>query len=306
MPSPRFSILFVVLAGVLFGTAGTAQALGPAGTTPMAVGILRIQVGAIALLAAMPLIRRSPRSLLRLWRTPAMLGSALGAAVYQTMFFGGVERAGVALGTLVAVGSEPVFAGILGWIAMRHRPTRGWLVVTAVSLVGLGLRSAGSGLGEPGSEVGLGLLMALGAGLCIALYNVAAKVQLERGVTTLEVTSGSFVLGGLLLLPLLVREPLGWVTQPDGLLLVLYLGIATMAVANLLLTRGIHGLKPGPTATLMLTDPVVATVLGILVLGETLSPVAGVGVLLVLAGLVAQGVLEARATPDQEDPIPVL
>ncbi len=46
--------------------------------------------------------------------------------------------------------------------------------------------------------------------------------------------------------------------------------------------------------------------LGVLVLGEALTPVAALGVLLVLAGLVAQGVLEARSTPDAEEPVPVL
>ena len=58
-----------------------------------------------------------------------------------------------------------------------------------------------------------------------------------------------------------------------GLCLVAYLGVATMAIANVLLTRGIHGLPPGPVATLMLTDPVVATVLGVVVLGESLGSV---------------------------------
>jgi DME family drug/metabolite transporter len=306
MPSPRIAILLVVVAGVLFGTAGTAQALGPDGTSPLAVGILRIVIGAIALLIAMPLLGRSPGGLFRLWRTRAMLVTALGAAVYQPLFFGGVERAGVALGTLLAVGSEPVFAGILGWVALRHRPTRGWLLATGVCVVGLVLRSVGSGAGTLGPEAAIGLLMAFGAGICSALYSVFAKVQLERGTPALEIATGSFVLGGVLLLPLLLGQPLAWVTTPSGILLVLYLGVATMAVANVLLTRGIHGLRPGPAATLMLTDPVVATALGVLILGEALSPVAAIGVLLVLAGLVAQGVLEARSTPDAEEPVPVL
>ena len=86
----------------------------------------------------------------------------------------------------------------------------------------------------------------------------------------------------------------------------MYLGVATMAVANVLLTRGIHGLTPGPAATLMLTDPLVATVLGVVVLGEALAAVAAVGVVLVLAGLLLQGVVLARATPDGLEPAPVL
>jgi len=306
MATARVSILLVVAAGILFGTAGTAQALGPSATTPVGVGILRIQVGAVALLLAMPMLGRSPRRLVALWRTPAMLVTAACAAVYQLCFFWGVAQVGVALGTLLAVGSEPAFAGLLGWVALGHRPTRGWLLATIVCVVGLLLRFAGSGVGDAGSASGLGVVLALGAGLCSAGYTVAAKVQLERGVTALEVPAGSFVLGGLLLLPLLLGQPLAWVVEPSGLALALYLGVATMAIANVLLTRGIHGLAPGPTATLMLTDPVVATLLGVVVLGEALPPLAAVGVALVLGGLVLQGVIVARDQPGDMEPVPVL
>ena len=302
MPQTRSSILLVVAAGILFGTAGTAQALGPAGTTPVGVGVLRIQVGAVALLLAMPFLGHDPRRLLTLWRSPAMLVTAVTAALYQPLFFGAVSQVGVALGTLVAVGSEPVLAGLLGWVVLRHRPTASWIGVTVIAVAGLVLLSA-DGLGGGTAP---GLVLALGSGLCSAFYTVAAKIQLDRGVTALEVPTGSFVLGGILLLPLLVGQPLDWVTQPSGIALVLYLGIATMAVANTLLTRGIHGLRPGPVATLMLTDPLVATILGVVILGEALAPLAAVGVVLVFTGLLLQGIVLARETPGLEEPAPVL
>ena len=298
----RISTLLVVAAGILFGTAGTAQAIGPADAAPVAVGILRIQVGAIALLLAMPLLGARRGRLLELWRRPPILVTAVCAALYQPLFFGAVSQVGVALGTLVAVGSEPVFAGVVGWIVLRHRPSIGWLAATAIAVTGLVVRSWGALDGATAE----GLLLALGAGLCSAGYTVAAKHQLDRDVTAIEVPSASFVLGGLLLIPLLAGQPLGWVATPGGAALVLYLGIATMAVANVLLTRGIHGLPPGPVATLMLTDPVVATLLGVVVLGETVTPVAAVGVALVLAGLVLQGIVIARAEPRDLEPAPVL
>lgn len=306
MAGTRISILLVVAAGVLFGTAGTAQALGPVDATPVGVGVLRIQVGALALLVAMPLLRQSPRGLLRLWRTPAMLVTATTAAAYQLLFFAGVSQTGVALGTLLAVGSEPVFAGIVAWVVLGHRPTPGWLLATLVSVVGLALRSSGSLDGGPETGSAVGLVLALGAGLCSAGYTVAAKLQLDRGVTALEVPAGSFALGGLFLVPVLATQPLEWVWQPSGLALVLYLGVATMAIANTLLARGIHGLTPGPVATLMLVDPVVATVLGVVVLGEGLQPVAALGVVLVLAGILLQGVMLARQDPGETEPVPVL
>jgi len=175
-------------------------------------------------------------------------------------------------------------------------------VATSVAVAGLVLRSAGQLEGGNAH----GLLLALGAGLCSACYTVAAKHQLDRDATAIEVPAASFALGGLLLVPLLVGQPLAWVASPGGAALVLYLGVATMAVANVLLARGIHGLPPGPTATLMLTDPVVATLLGIVVLGEAITPVAALGVVLVLAGLVLQGLAVARAEPADLEPAPVL
>ena len=303
MPASRLPVVFVVAAGALFGTAGTALALGPDGTTPLSVGILRIVVGAVALLVAMPLMGTSPRGLLRLWRSPAMLVTAATAASYQLFFFAGVSRVGVALGTLVAVGSAPLLAGLVGWVVLGHRPTGGWVLATTVCLAGLALLTAP---GLSGGGDASGLLLALGAAACIAAYNVAAKLQLDRGVSDLEVPAGSFVLGGILLLPILVTQPLAWVAAPGGLALVVYLGVATMALANVLLTRGIQHLRSGPVTTLMLTDPAVATVLGVVVLGETLAPVSVVGVGVIFAGLFLQGVLVARAAPSEAEPIPLL
>ncbi len=208
----------------------------------------------------------------------------------------------MALGTLVAVGSAPLFAGLVGWAVLRHRPSLGWLVATLVCLVGLGLLTAPGLTG--GSATGFAL--ALGAGLCIAGYNVAARIQLDRGVGALEVPTGSFVLGGALLLPLLATQPLAWISTPSGAAMALYLGVATMGLANVLLTRGMRTLTPGPATTLMLTDPVVATVLGVVVLGETLAVVEVIGVLVILAGLFLQGVLASRSAPEESEPVPVL
>ncbi|MCU0262547.1 MAG: EamA family transporter [Candidatus Nanopelagicales bacterium] len=302
MPATRMPVLMVVAAGALFGTAGTAQALGPTGSTPLGVGILRIVVGAAALVTAMHLLGASPRRVIRLWRTPAMLVTASTAGAYQLFFFAGVSRTGVALGTLVAVGSAPLFAGLVGWIALRHRPTAGWVVATVVCLVGLGLLMA------PGLTTGsaVGFLLAVGAGMCTAAYNVAARIQLDRGVGALEVPTGSFVLGGALMLPLLLTQPLGWLATPSGAAMALYLGVATMGVANVLLTRGMRTLAPAPATTLTLTDPVVATLLGVIVLGESLLGVELLGVLVILTGLFLQGALASRGSSDQPEPVPVL
>jgi drug/metabolite transporter, DME family len=72
-------------------------------------------------------------------------------------------------------------------------------------------------------------------------------------------------------------------------LLALYLGLVTTTLAYLLFVRGLAVLPAGPVTTLMLAEPVVATTLGIVVLGERLSALGAVGAGLVLVGLMVQG-----------------
>jgi DME family drug/metabolite transporter len=287
------SIASVVLAGVLFGTAGTAGALGPAGTTPQGVGALRLIIGAIALLLVLSAMGTRPPHVLRLWRSPWVIAAAAGAALYQPTFFGAVDDVGVGTATLLAVGSAPIFAGVLGWGVLGLRPTGGWVVATVICIVGPVLRSSDELVGASGGSVGL--LLALGAGLASATWTVAAKHEYDRGANALELPAATFTLGGLFLLPMLIGQPLDWLAQPSGLALALYLGVATMAIANVVLSVGLGTLSPGPVTTLMLTDPLVATLLGVAVLGESLGAAEWLGVALVSAGLVLQTVALARA-----------
>jgi DME family drug/metabolite transporter len=291
-PSAAGPVLAVLAAAALFGTTGTAQALGPSGTTPLGVGATRIVVGGLGLLAILPAVGGSRRAALSLWRTRWGLLAGLMTAVYQCLFFGGVHLAGVALGTLVTIGSGPVFTGLLSWLLLRDRPALSWIVATAVCVVGLALL-IGSGSSAPGAD-GRGLLLALGAGLGYAVYTVGAKHLISAGHRSDDVMTAAFLLGGLVLVPLLLTQPLAWLATPSGLAMALWLGLATTTLAYVLFGRGLHHLPAGPVTTLVLAEPVIATFLGVVVLGETLAPLGWVGAALVLAGLALQGVVSAR------------
>lgn len=295
-------VALVLAAGALFGTAGTAAHFGPEGASSASVGFMRLSLGALALFATMPLVGGRWRNLPGLWRRPAIWVMAVGAAAYQPFFFGAVERSGVALSTLVTVGIGPVYAGLLGWAFLRHRPTRGWAMATLVAVLGLVLLSWGE------IRVGdvVGLLMALAAGLGAASYVVAAKHELDRGGHSVELPGAAYLLGSVLLLPIVVREPFAWLGSPSGLALAVYLGVVTMALANVFAVLGMRGMSPGPASTLLLADPLTATVLGVVVLGETLAPLAVVGLVLVLVGLVLQAYALRPSRPGAEEPTPVL
>jgi len=298
----RRAVLAVLGAAVLFGTTGTAQALGPSGTTPLGVGSARIVIGGAGLLAVLPWVGGRRGDAVALWRTRWGLLAGVTTAVYQVCFFAAVHRAGVALGTLVTIGSGPVIAGLLSWVLLKDRPRSSWAVATGVCVLGLALL-IGSGATQPDVDPG-GLLLALASSTGYALYTVAAKRLMNGGHRSDEVMAAAFGLGGLLLAPVLLTQPLAWLGSGSGLAMALWLGLATTTAAYVLFGRGLRHLPAGPVTTLVLAEPVVATVLGVLVLGEHLAVLGWLGAVLVLAGLALQGVASTRASrsPDGVGP----
>jgi len=282
----------VIGAAVLFGTTGTAQALGPDGTTPLGVGAARLLIGGTTLLLALPLLGGQLARALALWRSPLGLAAGSCTALYQVCFFAAVQQAGVAVGTLVTIGSGPVFAGLLAMVALKETATRSWLAATGLCVLGLSLLSAGAGEASGGGAVGL--LLALGAGAAYAAYTVASKHLIARGDASATVMGSAFGLGGFLLVPVLLTQPLGWLRDPAGIAVAAYLGLIATGLAYVLFGRGLAVLPAGPVTTLVLAEPLVATVLGATVLGERLTPLGLAGAAAVLAGLVLQGVAASR------------
>src|SRR3954453_18104788 len=116
MPA-RFQVL---LAALCFGTTGTAQALGPDGLAPAGVGAARILVGG-GLLAAVAVLAGG--ALCALPRPPVLAAPA-GVAAYQLCFFAAVADTGVAVGTIVELGSAPPTAGAYEKELESCTPTR--------------------------------------------------------------------------------------------------------------------------------------------------------------------------------------
>jgi len=267
--------LQVLLAAVCFGTTGTAQAIGPA-TSPVAVGAARIVIGgALLVLIARGLHVTLPR------RSVTAAGIAVGVCVYQLSFFAAVNLTGVAVGTVVAIGTGPAAAGALGRVVNGERLTGRWALATVCAAAGVVLLAGdGGGTVEPA-----GIALAITAGLGYATCTVLSKRLIAAGSAPEGVMAAGFGGAAVLLVPVLALAGPGFLTSAGGLGLAVYLGAIPTALAYVLFSRGLRSLTSGETATLVLAEPLTAAALGIVALGEQPSVAAGIGAGLVLAGL---------------------
>ena len=281
----------MLLAALCFGTTGTAQALGPDGASPLTVGAARVALGAALLLPAIRLASSTEN--VRLARAPLAAGG-VGVAGYQLCFFAAVHDTGVAVGTVVALGSAPAFAGLGAWLVDRTRPRSAWAVATGLAATGVALMALGGATAEVSVR---GVVLALGAGASYAVFTLASKRLLNDGAAVERVMAAVFTVGAVLLLPVLVLGDIAWLARAEGLAMTLWLGAVPTALAYILFARGLRLLPAGEVATLTLAEPLTATALGAIVLGERPRALALGGIDLVLVGLAVLAVRGRRGDP---------
>src|SRR3954467_6776066 len=222
----------VLLAAVCFGTTGTAQALGPA-ASPGAVGAARIVLGGTLLVVIARVMGiRVPRI------DATVLGIAVAIAIYQLSFFAAVKLTGVAVGTVVAIGTGPAAAGALGRLVNGERLTRRWALATACAAAGVVLLAGdGGGTVDPG-----GIALAVVAGVGYATCTVLSKRLLLRGVAPEGVMAAGFGGAAVLLVPVLLVAGPDFLAGAGGIGLALYLGAIPTALAYVLFSRGLRAL----------------------------------------------------------------
>jgi drug/metabolite transporter, DME family len=268
--------LFILLAAMLWGTTGTVQALAPEGVHPIAIGAVRLAIGGLFLL-----LLSLGKIHWRGWPVKGTVTAALCMALYQPFFFSAVSLTGIAIGTVIAIGSAPVIAGLLEWGIKRKVPQASWWTSTALAIAGCLLLfiNRGSVVADP-----RGILLALGAGASFAGYTMISGTLVNRR-ETLPVVAVVFMLGAIFLTPFLFLYDLSWLMEVRGAGVALHLGVVATGLAYLLFARGLVKVPASTAVTLSLAEPLTATMLGVFLIGESLDALSWLGVGLLLLGI---------------------
>jgi drug/metabolite transporter, DME family len=289
-PTPATStrgFLLVVLAALCWGTSGVCADVVArrTGLDPLDIAWHRMAVGAAVLLAAHLAARRraaAPALLPRAARGRLLLVGA-GLAAYQCAFFAAVPAAGVSIATLVALGLAPLLVAVGTTVLGHGRPDRATTVALGVALAGLVLLVGVSAGGDAGDAVLLGALSAVGCAVAYAGV-VIASAGVPDGVPT---TTAGFTIGAVLLTGVGLVAGLDLTGDPLSLALLLYLGTVPSALAYGLFFAGVRVVPAAVASIVTLLEPLTATALATVLLGERLSPAALAGGALMLGAVTA-------------------
>jgi len=273
------------LAAVLLGASVVAVRVAVREVPPLSLAVLRFGQGwlllAVALLAFAPGQLRVARRRLPLL---ALLGAVFFAA-FPVTFNTGLRFTEASRGALM-LATMPIWSAVLGRV-VGERLGRRQLAGVGLSVLGIGLAFA-----EPGWTGGRGAALAgdgllLVTGLLGAVYGLLAKRALAVDAPA-TVTSYAMLFGTLLLLPAALVEGLvPALGRLDGRLLavVAFLGVPGGAIAFLLWTWALSRLTPTRVAVYVNLNPIVAAVLGVLLLAERRSGLFLLGFVAVVGGV---------------------
>ncbi|GAB2890935.1 EamA family transporter [Streptomyces deserti] len=301
-------LLYLIVAGAAWGTAGAAASLvyRASDMGPVALSFWRCAAGLVLLLAARLLRPRGRTAAAEPLRRRALRAgvTGLGLAVFQTAYFAAVESTGLAVATVVTLGAGPVLIALGARLTLGERLGRGGAAAVAGALAGLAVLVLGGG-GATVRPWGVGLALLSAAGYSVMTL-LTRRWGRDGGADAAATSVGAFAVTSLCLLPFALAEGLvPHTTEPVLLLwLLAYVAAIPTALAYGLYFAGAAVVRSATVSVIMLLEPVSAAVLAVVLLGEHLTAATVAGTLLMLGSVAGLAVAEARgARPRKEEPV---
>lgn len=294
----------VFIAATLWGTTGTAATFAP-DLSPLAIGAMAMGGGGLlqGLIAARAILRQR-QQIAHHWSD--LLTGALAVALYPLAFYASMRFAGVAVGTVISIGSAPLLSALIEYRLDGLRLTRQWSYGAAIGVAGMALLILAERnvyhTGTEGHAI-TGILLGLIAGFTYAFYSWSARRLMQKGIVPRAAMGATFSAGGVLLMPVLLMTgtPLlhSWINVGVGM----YMALVPMFIGYICYGIGLARIRASTATTITLFEPVVATVLAVMLVGEKLSAEGWLGISLIVTCLVVitipSGTLPLRPAPNR-------
>lgn len=280
--TPRGAAASILAAAALWGIIGVwNRRLMAGGLSPYSIVVVRNCGGLVLLTAVMAL---QDRSVFRVERQHLkyFFGTGVVSVVLFTVcYFSCQEICSLAVASILLY-TAPAIVVVLSALLWREPVTKKKLLALGLTLVGCAL-VCGVFSGAL-TVTGGGIALGLGAGFFYALYSIFGRYALAH-YGPMTVTVWTFVFAGVASLVLVRPAELAALAQPSMALTAVGLVVCSTVLPYILYTRGLARVEAGKASILASLEPVVASVAGVVLFGEPMSPLTAAGIVCVLAGV---------------------
>jgi drug/metabolite transporter (DMT)-like permease len=293
--SDRLAYIYVLLGAALWGIIGLfIDELSQAGFTALQIVTLRV-VSAAVMLVLFLLITDPKLLKIELKDSFSFIGTGIFSIVFfNWCYFTAIEEVSLSVAVILLY-TGPAFVAILSRIFFKEPMTNRKLGALAFTLVGCALVIRVIPLSDQHISW-FGVLVGLGSGFGYALYSIFGKYALKK-YQALTVITYTFIFASVVLLPVSgITIKAEQLASSHVWIQILGLGFFPTALAYMLYTTGLSMIESSRASITATVEPVVATLLGVLVFDDVLTGYQIFGILLVLTAVVLIQLKKRRAS----------
>ena len=296
--------LMVLAAGTLWGTIGLfATILNNRGMEPFPLAFYRLLFASILLIPVM-LVQGKGLSLFRISKSgliSCFLVGLVSQAIYNLCYMNAIEQGGMATASVLLY-TAPVFVAIMSRVFFKEPLTKNVIIAIFVNICGCVLTVTGGNFTEVNLSV-FGIVMGVAAGFTYGTLPVLSRL----GADDEDPYTSSFygLAFGAVALFFMVRP---WRPEVTGItdyrmvLALIGFGIIPSALAYIIYFGGLGKIKETSIVPILASvETVAASIIGLIVFHQMLSPVKILGIALVFGSIVIMNLGKSTASEQTAD-----
>ncbi|MBO7208317.1 MAG: EamA family transporter [Clostridia bacterium] len=280
----KTGFIYIILAGLFWGTSGIfVEYLAPYGFSSPQMTFVRAIVSFVCMFLYI-LIR--DRSLFKTNAKELLLFMGSGLAFYftATCYFLSMQLTSVST-AVVLMYTAPIFVMIYSVTFLGEKLSKTKLVALVAMIAGCGFVSGIIG----GLEFNtLGIFVGFMSGISYAVYNIFTKIQMQKGINPVKANLYCFLFS--VIASLFMSEPFRIpeiiISSPAvTFCLCIGMGIVSCILPYFLYSTALKYIPAGTASSLAIIEPMSATLLSVIILGEQISLYQVAGIVLIIVAV---------------------
>ncbi len=284
----NLGFFYIILASALWGTSGIfVKYLAPYGITSVQMTLVRGLVsfacmGVFVILSDRKLFKTNLKEIL-LFAGAGISFFITASCYYQSMQLTSVSTA------VVLMYTAPIFVMIYSVLFLSEKLS----FMKALAVFGMILGCVFiSGIIGGFKADGMGIFIGFLSGIAYASYNIITKIEMNKGISPIKSNLYCFLFSTVI--GLLVANPaelIACISLNPTVVILLCLGVGFFAciLPYFLYTLALKEIPAGTASSLGILEPMAATILSVLILGERLSVYSLIGMALILGSVFILG-----------------
>lgn len=282
----KIAAILVFCAGVLWGSMGIfVRLFESAGLGAMEIVTIRAITTTLIMILFLLIYKR--RLLVIRWKD---IWCFLGTGIVSIVFFNFCYFKAITVTSLsvaaVLLYTAPAFVIVFSHFLFGESLTARKIAALILTFAGCVLVTGV--IGHTDSVGTSGILLGLGAGLGYAMYTIFSRFALQRGYHSFTISFYTFLIAAIGVLPLADLQKAFRVSCASTVMLgySFLFGLLSTVLAFILYTTGMSMMDSGKASIIASVEPVVATIIGVVLYHESMTLSEWVGIGMVLSAII--------------------